>query len=67
MEESKNSIMEINKQKLRQKLETHLGRKPSSAELINAQKDVNLTIEVLFDEVQDMKARLSRLEKKSNI
>ena len=56
--------MKINKTKLKGKLEKLLGRTAKPSELINAEKDQNIINELLSEEVEDLKNRLSKLENK---
>lgn len=53
----------MDKEKLKQKLEIKLKREPFPQELINAEKDVNLINELIQDEIEDIKKRLTVLEK----
>ena len=57
-------MIEELKEKLKIKLEEKLNRKASKNELINAEKDHGLLIELLSDEVEDLNIRLLDLEKK---
>jgi len=45
------------KDKLKIKLEKFLNREAKPDELINAEKDTNLLIEILFDEIEDLKTK----------
>lgn len=51
-------------QKLEQKLIQHLNREPKPNELANAKTDKGLLVQVLLDEVEEIKSRLDKLEKK---
>lgn len=50
--------MNIDRIKLKDKLEEILKRKASDAEIENAKTDINILIEILFDEIEAIKKRL---------
>jgi len=54
----------MNKSILKSKLEKHLGRKAKPNEVKNAEKDVNLLVEVLGEEIEEIKKRLDKINKK---
>ena len=53
----------ISKTKIKTKLENKLGRKAKKNELINAEKDTGLLVELILDEIDEIKYLL----KKNNI
>ncbi len=55
--------MKIDKTKLKNNLEKKLGRPATETEKVNAEKDPIILIEVLFEELELIKGRLSDLEK----
>jgi len=55
--------MKISETKIKEKLEKYLSRKPSKNEIINAQKDFNITNEILFDEIELLKIEIINLKK----
>lgn len=59
--------MKIEKTKIKDKLEKLLNRKPSSDEIINAQKDFNIVNEILYDEIEDIKKDIIKLKIKKMI
>ena len=52
----------MKKEKIKDKLEKKLGRPAKENELINMEKDTQLLVEVLIDEVADLDKRLKKLE-----
>lgn len=48
---------------IKNKLEKHLKRECSVEELINAQKDPNIILSVVLDEIDNINKRLSLIEK----
>ena len=54
----------INQTILKTKLEKELKRKAKPNEVKNAEKDVNLLIKVLFEEIEEIKKRLDKVNKK---
>jgi len=59
--------MQIDKTKLKNKLEKYLGRKAKPSELINAEKDQNILNELLLEEIEVLKTKVAILEEKSKI
>ena len=55
--------MQIDETKIKKKLEKLLNRKPKKNEIINAQKDFNITNEILFDEIELLKIEIINLKK----
>ena len=55
--------MKYDKIKIKNKLREKLNREPSDKELGNAETDANLVNELLADEIEDLKKRVSKLEK----
>ncbi len=56
-------MFNIDKTKLKEKLENYLGRKAKDNELINAEKDYNLVNEIILEKLEEIKSRLDKLEK----
>ena len=56
--------MKINKVKLKEKLEAKLGRNAKANEIINAETDVALLVDLLSDELEILKERVDNLDKK---
>lgn len=56
--------MKKNKEKIKEKLEKYLNRKPTEDEIINAEKDQNIINEILLDEINNINEEIIKLKKK---
>lgn len=56
--------MKKTKRKLKEKLEKSLGRPPKPNEIINAETDQKVILELMEDEIDNLRSRVESLEKK---
>ncbi len=54
--------MDITADKIREKLRKHLGREPKDSEVANGAKDLNITNEIIVDEMNLLNQRVAKIE-----